>query len=338
LSVHHLIYGLRIAANRTIPGLLPLAERNTSFDLHMHLKETPAFPPGAANSPADFFYTSPCPGSDGQPSLRVATLAGKSYFGLFYSDGVRFAVDREGREVWADWPEGYSIEDAATYLVGPVLGFVLRLRGTTPLHASAIAVEDQAIALVGVPGAGKSTTAAAFAHLGFGVLSDDVVALADGHDRFLVAPGYPRVNLWPDSVRTLWGSEDALPHITPTWGKHYLPLDQNGRRFQSEQLPLGAIYFLGQRDPDRTAPVIEEVAAGDALMTLVTNTYVNYLLDRDMRHREFDLLSRLVARVPVRRLRPSANPSRLLAMCDAIAGDARRVMNSSPAGVASGAD
>ena len=337
MSVHHLIYGLRIAANRAIPGLLPLVEPDAEFDLRVRLKGTPAFPPGAPNSPADFFYASPCPGSNGQPSLRVARLAGGTCFGLFYSDGARFAVDREGREVWADWPEDYSLEDAATYLVGPVLGFVLRLRGVTPLHASAIAVDDQAIALVGLPGAGKSTTAAAFAHRGFAVLSDDVVALEDAGNRFRVAPGYPRVNLWPDSVRTLLGSEDALPRITPTWAKHYLPLDQNGRRFQSQQLPLGAVYFLGERQPGLSAPVIEEVPAGEALLTLVANTYVNYLLDRDMRHREFDLLSRLVAGVPVRRLRPSADPSGVLALCDAIAGDARRVMNSSPAAVASGA-
>ena len=338
MSPHHLIYGLRIAANRAIPGLLPLLEPDAEFDLQVRLKGTLAFPAGAPNSPADFFYTSPYPGSNGQPALRVARLAGGAYFAFFYSDGARFAVARDGREVWVDWPEGYALEDAATYLVGPVLGFVLRLRGITPLHASAIAVEDQAIALVGVPGAGKSTTAAAFAHRGFPVLSDDVVALQDAGNHFLVAPGYPRVNLWPDSVRTLFGSEDALPRITPTWGKHYLPLDQNGRRFQSQQLPLGAVYFLGEREPDLLAPVIEEVAAGEALITLVANTYVNYLLDRDMRHREFDLLSRLVAGVPVRRLRPSADPSGVLAMCDAIARDARRVMNSSPAGVASGAD
>jgi len=270
--------------------------------------------------------------------LRVAASADGSYFGFFYGDGAHFAVDRQGRELWADWPEGYSIEDAATYLVGPVLGFVLRLKGITPLHASAVAIDNQAIALVGVPGAGKSTTAAAFAHLGFAVLSDDVVPLEDVQDHFLVAPGYPRVNLWSDSVRVLLGSEGALPRITPTWDKHYLPLDQDGRRFQSERLPLAAVYFLDQRDPSLKTHAIEELAPGDALITLVTNTYVNYVLDRDMRQREFDLLSRLVARVPVRRIRPSADPSAVLAMCEAIAKDARAVMACAPAAVVSGAD
>jgi hypothetical protein len=301
------------------------------------LKGLPAFPPCAPPAPADFFYTSPYPGCTSQPALRVARLAGGAYFAFYYSDGARFAVDRDGRELWVDWPEGYALEDAATYLVGPVMGFVLRLKAVIPLHASAIAVEDQAIALVGVPGAGKSTAAAAFAHRGYAVLSDDVVALEDGGNRFRVAPGYPRVNLWPDSVRTLLGSEDALPRITPTWGKHYLSLDQDERRFQSKHLPLGAIYFLGARESDLSAPVIEEVTASEALLTLVANTYVNYLLDRDMRQREFDLLGRLVEGIPIRRLRPLADPSCVLALCDHIANDARQVMNSSPAGVISGA-
>jgi hypothetical protein len=337
LSANHLIYGLRIAANRAIPGLVPLAQTQPEFDLLVHLKDQPPFPAFARVSPADFFYTSSYSDDNGQPTLRVAKLAGGAYFGFFYGDGARFAVAHDGRQLWADWPEDYFIEDAATYLVGPVLGFVLRLRGITPLHASAIAVNDQVIALVGVPGAGKSTTAAAFAHLGFGVLSDDVVALEDGHDQFLVAPGYPRVNLWPDSVRALLGAEDALPRITPTWGKYYLPLNQYGCRFESRPLPLGAVYFLGERDPGRTLPVIEELSPGDALVNLVANTYVNYVLDRPMRHREFDLLSRLVAHVPIRRLRPAADPSAILTMCEAVAADARNVMETSPAGVASGA-
>jgi hypothetical protein len=333
VSVHHRIYNLRIAADRAIPGLVPLAEPDAEFDLRVWLKSAPAFPPAAPPQPDDFFYTSPALDDAGRPLLRVARFAGGAYFAFFYNDGARFAVDCHGREVWADWPDGYALEDAATYLVGPVIGFVLRLKGLTPLHASAIAVEDQAVALVGMPGAGKSTTAAAFAYRGYAVLSDDVVALEARENCFLVSPGYPRVNLWPESVRALLGSEDALPLITPTWGKHYLSLDENGRRFQSEPLPLGAVYFLGERDPHLAAPRIEEVAASEALVALVANTYVNYLLDRGMRCREFDLLSRLVAGVPVRRLRPLDDPSGILRMCDAIAGDARRLMHSSPAGV-----
>ena len=42
------------------------------------------------------------------------------------------------------------------------MGFVMLLRGIVCLHASAIAIDDEAIALLGPAGSGKSTTAAAF--------------------------------------------------------------------------------------------------------------------------------------------------------------------------------
>jgi hypothetical protein len=337
LSAFHTVYGLSIIADCPIPGLPPLASQAAESDLRVHLKDAGAIPEDISDSAASV-YTSPALDDSGRPTLCVSSFAAGKYFSFFYADGARFTVDCTGRELWADWPEGYFLEDAATYLVGPVLGFVLRLQGITPLHASAVAIESRAIALVGAPGAGKSTTAAAFAHRGAPVLSDDVVAVSDAEDSFLVAPGYPRVNLWPDSVRALLGSEDALPRITPTWGKHFLPLEQNGRPFQSEPLPLGAIYVLGERDPDLPAPLIEDLPACEALMTLVSNTYVNYLLDREMRHREFDLLSRLVSTIPVRRVRPRTDPAGVLGMCDAIAEDARRVMQQLPDCVALGAD
>jgi energy-coupling factor transporter ATP-binding protein EcfA2 len=205
------------------------------------------------------------------------------------------------------------------------MAFTLRLRGHTCLHASALAIADQAIALMGAPGAGKSTTAAAFAQLGYAVLSDDVAVLADLDDVFLVQPGYPRVNLWPDSVRTLFESESALHRITPTWDKRYLALDQDGLKFQSTPLPLGAIYVLDDREAELNTPVIEGVTGREAMMTVVANTYVNYLLDRNMRASEFDVLSRLLARVPVRVVRPIADPGGIFTLCDAIIADAKRL-------------
>ena len=324
LAASHLVYGLRIAVNCALPGFPPQPNLNGT-DVQIRLKETPVSNPTFPGSPGDFFYVSPNSDEQGRPNLQVGILDGGEYFGFFYSDGARFAIERKGREIWADWPENYTLEDACTYLMGPVIAFVLRLRGITCLHASAIAVDDRAIVLFGLAGAGKSTTAAAFALSGFSVLSDDVAVLADQGERFLVQPGYPRVNLWPDSVRTLFGSGDALPRITPTWDKRYLPLDRAGRRFQSEPLPMGAIYILGEREAELTVPVIEDLAGHEAFTTLVANTYVNYLLDSDMRAREFDVLGRVLAGVPIRRVRPTADPSQIFVLCETIAADARQL-------------
>ena len=326
MFVSHVVYGLRLAANIALPGLSPGVESGV-FDVRIWLKEWSTFPSSFPES-IEIFYRSSDLTADGQPNLRVGLLPGGDYFGFFYGDGVRFAIERWGREVWGDWPENYTLEDACTYLTGPVIGFVLRLRGVTCLHASAVAVSEQAIALVGIPGAGKSTTAAAFALCGFPVIADDVVALAAHGQNFLVPPGYPRVNLWPDSVRALFGSEEALPRITPTWQKRYMALGLNGLGFSTKPLPLRAIYLLGEREAALATPVVEEVAASDALVALVANTYVNYLLDRDMRSREFDVLSRVVAGIPIRRVIPTADPSTVRDLCEVIASDAKQLMGS----------
>ena len=320
MFVSYEVYGLRLAANVVVPGLCRLPDSEV-FDVRIWLKDWTTFPSAPPRSIETFHSNA----AADDPNLLVDVLPGGDYFAFFYSDGVRFVVARSGREVWADWPETYTLEDACTYLKGPVMGYVLRLRGVVSLHASAVAIDEQAIALVGSPGAGKSTTAAAFAQRGLPVIADDVVALAEEAGIFLVQSGYPRVNLWPDSARALFGSEEALPRITPNWDKRFLSLGENGFGFAAKPLPLRAIYLLGTREESLTAPVTIQVAGSQALAALVANTYVNYLLDRDMRSVEFDLLSRLAATIPIRRVRPPADPSAVSELCEAISADAKRV-------------
>jgi hypothetical protein len=323
LPVFHVLYGLRIAANVAVPGLVAQNEP-AEIDVRIRLKEKPEHASIFSQFPREILYTSPNSNANEETNLRVGMLAGGNYFGFFYSDGARFAVERHGHEILAEWPENYAIEDVGVYLIGPVIGFVLRLRGITCLHASSIAIDGQAIALMGAAGAGKSTTAAAFAQLGYPVLSDDVAVLGHHGDRFFVESGYPRVNLWAHSVNALFGSIDALPRITPTWGKRYLALDDE-YRFKSASLPLRAIYLLDERDDSLLAPVVEELAGADAFTTLVANTYVNYLLDADMRAREFEALSRLIAQVPVRRVTPIADTSKVFVLCETISADASQL-------------
>ena len=337
LPILYVAYGLGIASNLALPGLPP-RNKLDRIDLQIWLKQGAGSAPVFSAPPQNDTYTSSELAPDGPSSLRVGLLEGGKYYQFLYRDGARFAIDRDGRKIWADWPDGYTLEDACTYLVGPVIAFALRLRGITCLHASSIAVDDRAIVLLGAAGAGKSTTAAAFATLGYPVLSDDIAVLSDQPDGFLVQPGYPRVNLWPDSVRALLGSEDALPHITPTWDKRYLAVDRNGYRFQSQPLPLGAVYYLADRDESLAAPVVEDLTGSEALMTLVTNTYVNYLLDKEMQTGDFDVLGRVMAQVPVRRVRRPADPTKLSELCEAIAADARGLAMRGSARIILGAD
>lgn len=318
------IYGLRIAINHRIPGILVSESKTSGVDLNIALGSTPRW--FSKNSTAgDIWYVSPNQEAATDPRLVIWKVADGRYYRLRYSDGTEFLVESQGAEVWGTWPsESLTLEDAATYLLGPIMGFVLLLRGSTCLHASAVAIGEQAIALVGPAGSGKSTTAAAFAALGYGILAEDVVTLNDRQSTFWVQPGYPCIRLWPHSVETLYGGPNKLPKLTPTWDKCFLDLSQDRYTFHEQPLPLAAVYMLGIRSGDLKAPYVRGISQAQSLMSLVANTYATNLMDRSMRAREFDLLSRLVSKVPVRRLTPSIKPEYIGRLCDTIVEDFER--------------
>lgn len=324
MPAFHSVYGLHLHCNRPVPGLKPLPP-SEPVDAQIWLGDEPPNLAESLGSPRQVLYISPYYGDLGKPLLTVSTLAGGSYFEFQYDDDTQFVVDQGGTRIWATWANNSTVEDTATYLLGPVLGFVLRRRGIVCLHASAVVIGDQAVALAGPPGAGKSTMAAAFAKLGYPVLSDDVAALHEQDDCFFVQPGYPRLCLRPDATRSLYGSANALPRITPNWEKRRLDLNGNGLRFQPSPCPLAAIYLLGERRAEASSR-FEAVSSGNAVIDLVANTHVNYLLDPRQRASEFKLLGRLLLRVPVRQLTSDAEPSQLNRLCDALLQDFRSTM------------
>lgn len=318
------VYGLGVHVNVPIAGLAGLRAPR-QVDVRMSLGSMPPFLNAVPRDEWLEYYVRFDLDKDEKPSIKVWRLSGGDYFRIAYLDGTLIVVNAQGSRVWATWPETATVEDTATYLLGPTLGFVLRLRGVTCLHASAIAIDNRAVAIVGPSGSGKSTTAAAFARLGCPVLTDDVLALDDHGYCFKVQPAYPRVRLWPKSVESLFCSVDALPRITPGWDKRYLDLNGPHYRFQHEPLPLAAIYFLDDRNAGPVAPCIEAVGARKGLMSLVANTYTTYLLDKPMRAKEFDLLGRLTESIPMRRVTPSTDYGRIPELCALITDDYRQL-------------
>ena len=320
MSFYSSIYGLGIAINHRIPGIRVSDSIKNGVDVKISLGSAPTWLDKNISS-GNIWYSTPCQ-EPAPPRLVIWKLADGRYYRLRYADGTEFLVDSEGTEVWGTWPNNnLTLEDAATYLLGPIMGFVLLLRGSISLHASAVALGNQAIALVGPAGSGKSTTAAAFADRGYGILAEDVATLNDQGSTFWLQPGYPCIRLWPHSVETLYGAPDELPKLTPTWDKCFLDLSQDKYRFHEQPLPLAAIYMLGPRIEDSNAPYVRSLSSAESLMSLVANTYATNLMDKEMRAREFELLSRLVSQVPVRRLTPSNLPERIGRLCDTIIED-----------------
>lgn len=285
------------------------------------MQEEPAWVAEALRLPERIVRSLPAEPETADPAFLLTDYGGEAFFQLAYSDGTRFVLDGAGTKMWGRYSAPYSLEDFTTYLVGPVMGFVLRRRGITALHASAVSVNGRAVALCGPAGAGKSTTAAALALRGVPVLCEDVSALHEASGEFSVLSGYPRVCLWPNSVEMLVGTSDALPRLTPGWEKRYLSLDGGTARFEQGENRLLAIYFLMPRTSDEKAPRVHEMSAREGVLELVQNTYMNAVLTRKQRAAEFDLLGRLASQVRIRRVFPHEDPARLNELCDLILND-----------------
>jgi hypothetical protein len=308
-------FALRLRSNVPIPGLTATGEPCAPPDIDVHLGSSP-FGNNQESSQVDqLIYTSAYTDASGGPALRVWQIGKSEYIRLDYYDGVQFWLDRTGKNVWAVWPDTSTLENVSTYLVGPVLGLLLRFRGVVCLHASAVTLGDRAVVFLGPEGAGKSTTAAALAQRGHAVIADDVVGLVEQHGRFSVLPAYPHLSLWPDSVTMLYGPDKELPTLSPDWGKQLLSLAENRLKFEQRNLPLGAIFILRERSSDSQVPFIESAPHREGLLSMVINSFATNLLDQEMRAHEFSLLGRVLSGVPFRYLKPSAEATRIPLLC-----------------------
>jgi len=322
VSYSYRIYGLGIDSTTSIAGPESVPQSARRVDLCLETGPEPGWASHACAFPGHVISRRPESEDGVDPSFQLIEHGQTECFELAYSDGARFVVDADARRVWGTFRPPLTNADLATYFLGPVLGFILRQRHVTSLHASAVEFFGQAVAFSGDAGLGKSTTAAALALRGDPVLSEDISPMQESGGRFYLLPGYPRVCLWPDSVAHLLGSAEALPRLTPVWEKRFLPLDGVRAKFSPEALPLGLIYLFAPRADDAGAPCVEEMRPREALLNLVQNTYMNWLLDREQRAVEFDTLSRLVQQVPVRHIIPHKDPGRIPALCELIQKDA----------------
>ncbi len=299
------LYGLVIRCDRALDGL-DSAPAGARVDVDIVLGGPPRETTGWSAAPP--MYLGPADAA-GAPSVVVRRDETRGFW-FRYDDGTEFVLDREASSIHGWWHAPSSLDDAATYLLGPLLGFVLRLRAVLAFHASAVLIDGRAVALLGPSGAGKSTTAAAFAGEGVPVLADDVVAVRVVEGAVTAYPSYRLLRLWDESERMLFGTIGQLPKLTPTWDKRALPLG-NEHPFHQDPAPLGDLFVLADRTDDARAPYVESLRPADAIMALLENTYANYLLDDRMRGQELRALEAVLRGRRVRRLVPHADPARL---------------------------
>jgi hypothetical protein len=269
--------------------------------------------PPAAERGALHFATCKCVRAD--ESLRVRMLDDGAVE-LWFGDGTWSGIDRHGSRVDVFTPASSTFDDTLVYITGPIMGFVLRMRGVLALHASAIIHDGYAIAFAGTSGRGKSTLAAALAQAGSVVLTEDLLALdpPDHGGRVTAHCGYDYVRLWPDSAALL--EAPNLATVTPTWDKLRFPIAA-----PPASAPLGVVYCLDAPDAAGGRGFSAPLSPANAVIELLPDTYLPQLLRPNERAHELLSLGELVRHVPVRRLVPPALPHGVAALQDLLAED-----------------
>lgn len=308
----YIVYGLTVEVNAALRGLADAAD--LPVDIVVRLQEQSPF-----ERPLVPSFVSPGRDERGIPAIVVSRSDGA--WRVEYADGTAFDVSDDSTRVWAAWPSGLlTVDDAAVYLLGPILSLALRLRGTLALHAGAAGVDGRAVAFCGDAGVGKSSLVAAFAAAGHAAVSDDVVAVGGLPDAPVTWSSYEYLRLWPEAAEALFGANHGLPRLTPGWDKLALPLAERGLQFVRGEAPLTAVFVMDEGD----RPAIESLTPTDAVIALVANTSVNYMLDGPRRRTELAQLGDLVHAVPVRRLRVPRDYARLGDVVSLVADAVRR--------------
>ncbi len=211
-------------------------------------------------------------------------------------------IRSDGREITIDAGAGETDAELSNLIEGPILGRAMRLAGHPSLHATALAFEGRAIALMGASGVGKSSLAWALVQQGCRLVSDDMVGLAMTRGRPVVHPGRARLRIWPDVVEGLGVDASIRTALFPTT----LEMTKVGVRdpdsFAREAVPFHAVYQLRPRHSAAGGARIEDLPASERLAGLAANLHGVIAPDRQGRKRELALLAQIAAVVPLRAL------------------------------------
>jgi hypothetical protein len=216
-----------------------------------------------------------------------------------YTDGKEtafFVSDKKGENVKVLYHPTIPIEDILTYFLGPVIGCVLRLKNKICLHASVVNIKGKAVAFIGEKAAGKSTLIATFASLGYPVLSDDIAVLFEKDKECYVELGYPRMRLWKNTIENLSNIniEDLKPVLSHI-EKYYLPLYSGQKdqwNFQIKPLVLDKVFYLQPRNEDNLCQ-IKDCKSMKGFLKLKQNIYAEYMLEDDLKVKEFEVFGKL---------------------------------------------
>jgi hypothetical protein len=217
-----------------------------------------------------------------------------------FPDLADFEISRDALAIACHPAPSVTEATCRNLYLNQVLPLALSKRGKLVIHASAVELPPAHAAIfAGRSGSGKSTLAAAFATAGHSFLSDDGLVVEEDGDGYRAVPSHPSIRLWNDSEEAVIGAGPLAISTARAPSKQRVDA-QGAIAFCHEPRPLSCVYFLGEAKA--AAPQFERLAASQALIEWVKNSFLLDPEERPLLASHFERLTRLVVRLPCFRL------------------------------------
>jgi len=296
VAYYYSVYGLTVRLSHPIDLLAPRALEN--YDVRVDLSNEAV--------PLNRHELNASVNTDHQNGIEVIDTQDWLIVAFLKSSGEKlyFYVRKDGTEVVSEKPPSIPNSDVHSFLLGPVLGCVMRLRKKVCIHASVLEDKGKAFAFVGHKGAGKSTTAASLLQAGASLVSDDIAILnPDSAPHPIVSSGYPGIRLRPNVLSLFDLDPNNFKQVISGDSKCYVPVESDGCtsawNFKTSPSPLFKIYILPPRNQDINALEMTRLSKQQAVMSLVPHSYARRVLNKNQRAQEFQFISRLSQQIPV---------------------------------------
>ena len=306
------VFGLDVRANQVLPFLETAVAKPTGRSLDVSLLEDSVdeldWPRGAR-----LIVDQRDPDSAASFQIEASPERGYRIWGSEYGTNI---LSGDGR--WLRGAPGSGgLQGWQRMLVAQVLPFAAVLQGLEVLHASAVVIDQMAVAITGPSGSGKTSLALALCRRGADFLADDVLALERVGEDLIGHSGAPVAGVdhaEADRLREVGAGEYEELAVNPRERLARMAVC-------AEPTPLRALFLIDRRPEGPSQPRFEQVA--DTRMLLAA-TFNLVLLAPERLERLLDACA-LIARKPPERVvvGPAVDASELAAAVEARIGASR---------------
>lgn len=222
--------------------------------------------------------------------IGVRFQAKKNEFLLSVDNICKFYISN-GNKIIIENIGNPSLSEIKLFLLGSAFGALIFQRGKVPFHGSTVRVNNKAIIIGGVSGAGKSTITAKLVLRGYPIIADDVSLIDIVDNSVCVFPGFARIKLWADTVDLL-KIDDKLEKIRPQLEKYSYPVDN----YHNKETEISTVVIIKTKNTEGVT--VEEIKGVEKFKILNNNIYrKQFARPLKVEQEQFKIISQMSAKV-----------------------------------------